>query len=404
MSATAKAAAWVHTVEALWPGARVEPHDRRAPAGSERGGAANDHRRELVFLPDADHPRLLLPAGMPGVAAAALRRYSHDLGIRQRVSRALVAAVARTGVPERAMRDRLRVHGGEGASIEDHLGELLGRTVVVSVGLGTLRANRKPILHVLTPDGTAVAFVKVGDTSTALKLIAAEAVALESLASRDLPGIDVPRVLHHGDWRGLGLLVLSALPTTARGWRPRRSAPLAAMRTLAASGAGWHESKLAGSGYWADIEQVPSRLDDADAASRLTEVIERAGERHGSVALRFGAWHGDWTPWNMSWHRGKLRLWDWERFADGVPYGFDLLHYRLQEATRTAARSPYEQFPSPELLAPLELPRTITTAVTELYFVELCVRYLLAAQEPIGEPLRAHAGQLLNLLHGGGDA
>ncbi|MFG2005613.1 hypothetical protein ACGFNU_41345 [Spirillospora sp. NPDC048911] len=413
MSGATKAAAWVETVEALWPGARVEPHDRRAPAGrggtgAGSGGTADGHRRELVFLPDADHPRLLLPAGMPGVAAAALRRYSHDLGVKQRVSRSLAAMAARTGLPERAMRDRLRVHGGEGASIEDHLGELLGRTVVVSVGLGPLRANRKPILHVLTPDGAAVAFVKVGDTPTALGLIAAEAKALANLAGRELPGIDVPRVLHHGDWRGLGLLVLSALPTTALGWRPRRSAPLAAMRALAASGAGRHEVKLADSPYWAEIQQVPARLDDAGAAARLAEVIERAGERHGSVALEFGAWHGDWTPWNMSWRRGKVQLWDWERFADGVPCGFDLLHYRLQEASRTAARSPYEHLPSPELAAelaaPLGLSGAAATALAELYFLELCVRYQLAAQEPIGAPLRARADQLLSLLHAGGHA
>ena len=46
--------------------------------------------------------------------------------------------------------------------------------------------------------------------------------------------------------------------------------------------------------------------------------------------LAFGAWHGDWTPWNMASTAGGLLVWDWERFATGVPVGFDALHYWLQ--------------------------------------------------------------------------
>ncbi|WP_067822309.1 hypothetical protein [Actinomadura kijaniata] len=387
------ARAWTETVERLWPGARVAPASSGAPAP---GGAV---RRELVFLPNAERPRLLLPAGLPGVAAAALRRYSHDLGPRQRVTRTLGALAARTGLPERGLRDRLLVSGG-GESVEDHLSDLLGREVVVAVGLGSLRANRKPILHVLTPDGGSVAFVKVGDNPTTRGLIADEAAALATLAGRSLPGVAVPRLLHHGCWGPLGLLVLSALPTGARGERPRGDAPLSAMRTLAVS-AGPDRSALAGSAYLKRLREVPGRLTDPVQAERLAGVVDRVGDRHGDVALDFGAWHGDWTPWNMAWHRGVVRLWDWERFADGVPHGFDLLHYRLQQAARTAARSPYQAPPreAAPALDPLGLTAPAAAATAELYFLELCARYLLAAQEPIGGPLRDTAADLLDLLH-----
>ncbi|SEG46808.1 Phosphotransferase enzyme family protein [Thermomonospora echinospora] len=387
------ATAWVETVAALWPGARVEP------SGARDGGPA---RREFVFLPDADRPRLLLPAGLPGAAAAALRRYSHDLGPAQRISRSLTATAVRTGLPERALRDRLRVVGGDGESVEERLGGLLGRQVVVSVGLGTVRANRKPILHVLTPAGEPVAFVKVGDNPTARGLIAAEAAALERLAGLSPPGLSVPRVLHHGDWQGLGLLVLSPLPTSALGWRPRRNPPVAAMRALAGA-AGIERAALEDSPYWTGMRQVPARLADTAVAERLAGVIERIGARHGARKLDFGAWHGDWTPWNMAWHRGVLQLWDWERFAVGVPFGFDLLHYRLQEAARLSARSPYEAWPdgAPALLEPLgaSVSGGAGRATVELYYLELCARYLLAAQEPIGDPLREQSRRLLDLLH-----
>ncbi|MGH3392712.1 MAG: hypothetical protein ACRDOO_27920, partial [Actinomadura sp.] len=208
-SVTGSAAAWVETVAALWPGARIDLVRPGAPGGGT----------DFAFLPDAERPRLLLP-GSPRAAAAALRRYSHDLTVPQRVSRSLTATALRTGLPQRALRDRLRIVGDHGGgSVADHLSGLLGREVVVSVGLGTARANRKPILHVLTPSGRQVAFVKVGDTDTARELVAREAAALGVLADRPMRGVAVPQVLDHGPWNGMTLLVLSPLPTSARGWR-----------------------------------------------------------------------------------------------------------------------------------------------------------------------------------------
>lgn len=393
--------AWVETVTALWPGAEVElvrpgSADDLVRPGSAGGPAR--HGRELAFLPDARRPRLLLPSNR-GAAAAALRRYSHDLSIPQRLSRGLTATALRTGIPQRTLRDRLRVTTGGQESVEDRLGELLGRPVVVSLGLGTARANRKPILHVLSASGRPVAFVKVGDTATARELVAQEAAALRYLAGRPMPGVAVPEVLHHGPWRGMTLLVLSPLPTSARGWRPRRSAPVAAMRALFAV-AGLSGGPLAGSPFWHRIVTVPAQLTDSARAARLTTVIDRVGAAHGERALEFGAWHGDWTPWNMAWHRGTVQLWDWERFTREVPAGLDLLHYRLQEAMRHAPGEPYGAWPDGAVATLTEFGVTdgAAEATVELYFLELCCRYLLAAQGPIGAPLRSQADRLLNLL------
>lgn len=385
---------WVETVAALWPGAEVA-----FPAAPDAGGG-----RELCFLPNAAAPRLLLPAGSPGVAAAALRRYSHDLTVRQRAARAGAAAAARTGLPGRALHDRIRISGG-GESVEDRLSALLGRRVVVTIGLGPARANRKPILHVLTPKGRQVAFVKVGDNDATRALIADEAAALAHLAERSLPGIDVPRVLHHGEWNGMTLLVLSALPTTARGWRPRRTAPVDAMRTLFAVD-GVTRAPYTESAFWTELADTPRVLDDPDRSARLAAVIGKLAAAHGGPALDFGAWHGDWTPWNMAWHRGTLRLWDWERFERGVPAGFDLLHYRLQEATRQPGPSPYARRPATAaaMLAPLGVSGPAAEATLDLYLLALCCRYLRAGAGPRGEAVRAQADGLLDLLsdHTGG--
>jgi hypothetical protein len=363
---------WADTVARLWPDADVGE------------GPAPRAAREFVFVPNAERPRLLLPAGVPPAAAGALRRYSHDLTLRRRVARALTAAAVRTGLADRALRDRLHVTGG-GESVEDHLGALLGRPVVVSVGLGSERANRKPILHVLTPRGEPVAFVKVGDSAMARELIAGEAAALDRLAGRTFETLRVPRVLHHGEWRGLDLLVLTPLPTRALSVRPRRGAPVAAMRELTGE---TRRVPLAESSFWARFQDVP--IEDSGQRERLTDAVRRIGAAYGDDPVSFGAWHGDWTPWNMAWHGGRVQLWDWERFDPDVPAGLDLLHYRSQTGGGR---------PDPAVLAPLGQHGRTAAITTELYVLELTRRYLGAAQGELGGPLRARAAGLLDLLH-----
>jgi hypothetical protein len=363
------ATAWTEAVARLWPDDEV-----------------GDGEREFVYVPGAIRPRLLVPAGMPAAAAEAMRRYSSDLGVRRRLLRALTVTAVRAGLADRLLRDRLRV-GDEGESIEDRLGELLRRRVVVSIGLGSERANRKPVLHALSPRGESLAFVKVGDTAMARTLIDREAAALDRLAGRTLRGLRVPRVLHHGDWRGLGLLVLSPLPTGALSLR--RRTPVAAMIELMGD---TRRATLATSGFWARFADGRAPLADPEQEKRFAEVVDRVAEAYGGDEIDLGTWHGDWTPWNMAWHRGRVHLWDWERSDPEVPAGLDLVHYRLQTS------GGYGSWPDASVLEPLMRPGRTAAITVELYLLELARRYLYAAQDPLGAPLRAPAASLLDLL------
>ena len=58
------------------------------------------------------------------------------------------------------------------------------------------------------------------------------------------------------------------------------------------------------------------------------------------MLVSFGAWHGDWAPWNMAAHDGRVMLWDWERFETDVPVGFDALHFELQKLIRVDGLAP----------------------------------------------------------------
>ncbi|PWR12748.1 hypothetical protein DKT68_02545, partial [Micromonospora acroterricola] len=54
--------------------------------------------------------------------------------------------------------------------------------------------------------------------------------------------------------------------------------------------------------------------------------------RHGGTAVEFGHWHGDWVPWNLGRHAGRLVAWDWEHSGPDVPVGFDLAHDAFQRS------------------------------------------------------------------------
>lgn len=406
-SASPASEGWARAAALLWPGAG-------ASWATRKQRPSEPVLREFLAVPSARRPRLLLPIGAPRAATAALRRYSHDLGAAERTVRHLASSALATGLPERVFRDVLRITapapaggdtGSVEGSVEDHLSELLGRPVVVSLGLGTARANRKPVLHVLTPEGETVAFVKVGDSDVASELVRGEAAALSYLGTRPLTHLAVPQVVHHGRWRGAELLILSALPTTARRWQRRDALPVDAMAELFAVDS-VRRRAVGDSAYWRGIVETGNRLADRETARLLSAATARIGGTYGDVAVDFGAWHGDWTPWNMAWRRGTVQLWDWERFARGVPRGFDALHYRLQDALRSArpSRTAPPHLPSltagaERALAPFGVSGRTARATTACYLLDLCCRYQLAAQSSSGAPLRPLAEWLLGAVH-----
>jgi hypothetical protein len=389
----------VATAQTLWPAP--------ATAALVRGGdPAPGERvlREFAFLPNAARPRLIVPVGVPAAAAAALRRYSQALSGKERYGRAALSVALRTGLGERLLPDRVRVsvptgHAGELRSVEDVLAEVLGEPVVVSLGLGNRRANQKPILHVLTPAGQTRAFVKVGDNEMSRTLVRGEADALRRVAGLPLRRVTAPNLIDLVSWHGLELLILSPLPTTAK---PTQDAtPYEAIAELAAA-TGVLTAGLTVSEHWRQTRKSVAAVADAETRGRLVAVVDQVERRHGDTAFQFGCWHGDFTPWNLQWRGDGIVLWDWERFATGVPLGFDALHYRqaldqVRLGDANAATRALGSHAEAEL-AKVGVPAGSATATTTLYLLELCIRFLLAAQLDTGEPLRERASWLLDHL------
>ncbi|HEX3489352.1 MAG TPA: hypothetical protein VHU92_08410 [Streptosporangiaceae bacterium] len=346
---------------------------------------------DLLVLPSLRDPRLLVPAGRRA-GAAAVRRYGEPGSVAARLGRRALGLALASGAGPVLLRDRLRIRVPAGApALEAYLSDQLGTDVLLSLHLGAPRANRKPVLQLLTPDGRTVAYAKVGITPLTSLLVQAERAALDQVEAARLATVTAPRARHLGRWQSLDVLILSALPV----WQPRR--PLAGGQLTAAmaevAGLAREAAERLADGRY--LRGLTARLAAAPASadrSALQSELAELARQHGQRELTLGAWHGDWTPWNMACTADGLLLWDWERFGEGVPVGFDALHYRLQSDVVSAHANPAPAATAlveraPELLAPLGVGPAEARLTGLLYLAELSARYLADRQAEAGARL-----------------
>ena len=379
----------------------AEVLDLLYPPPCATDGRAGAPLTEYLVVPDARRPRLLVPAGSRRVAAAAVRRYAEPQSRTARLKRDAVVAALRTGASGVLLRDRIRVTGPAGESIDGYLRSALGRDVALSVHIGPARANRKPVLQILTPDGDTIGFGKLGTGPLTRRLVRAETHALTALARSGLSKLTVPRVLHAGEWRGAPVLVQSALPV----WLPR--APLSPGRLAAAmldiaGCCGYSSGPLVGSAYWAELRGRLAAVGGRSEGVALTAAAELIARHAGRTMLRYGSWHGDWAPWNMANLADALLVWDWERFAQGVPMGFDAVHHelqrRIQGSSDAAGAVEATVRRAAEVLVPFGVPADARELTALLYLIDLATRYLTDRQAEAGARLGVLGTWLLPVL------
>ncbi|GGJ99571.1 hypothetical protein GCM10010123_31850 [Pilimelia anulata] len=391
-------------------GLTADDRDRRAAYLEEVLGVLYPQTRAIArpapdavaayaLVPHARRPVLMVPVASRRVAAAAVRRYAEPGSRLARLKREAVIAALRTGADAVLLPDRVTVTGDPAGTIDGYLSAALGAELHVSVHIGPARANRKPVLQLITPAGETVAYAKLGTGPLTRTLVRHEAAALTALADASLTRLRVPQLLHHGQWNGHEVLVQSALPV----WLPR--APLtddklaAAMRELAHAGA-VGAGPLGASAYWRDLRARLALLTDTADGATLADAARTLVDRHGAAELRYGGWHGDWSPWNMATLVDTLLVWDWERYRVGVPMGFDAVHHELQKRlagttdataalTRTLARL--------DKLLP-EVPPDAREVTALLYLVDLAARYLADRQAEAGARLGVLGTWLLPVL------
>jgi hypothetical protein len=298
-------------------------------------------------LPGLGRPRVLVPLASRRAAAEAVRQYSDGMTQRARLAKAAVGLALAGGVLQRGLRRRGLVVAAagpaEGSLLGDHVPAALGRSdLAAAILLGPVRPNRKPVVQLIGRDGRSVGYMKVGWNDLTRRLVRAEADTLRRLAAAGPRCFTAPDLLHQGRWEGLDVTISSALPhRLLRRGRRYALPPVAVSAEIAALG-GVAVASLGESGWWAGLPArlVPVRQAlQGQAAATLDATLERLAAST-PARLAFGTWHGDWGPWNLRATPGRLLVWDWERSGDGVPLGFDLLHFGYQTALQGLGQPP----------------------------------------------------------------
>jgi Phosphotransferase enzyme family len=367
----------------LWPEpARIERTGRVAPGPGARPGRAapGTSQTEFLLVPNETRPVLLVPRRPRRATAAALRHYKASAVGGRRLAFRGLAAAAQLGLGD-VLPHRITVGptgDGPEADVVAYLRKVLDRDLVVSLRVGPPRANRKPVLELLSPSGEMLGFAKVGITSLTRELVRVEAAALDVLGAAGLTRLQVPRLLHHGQWRDHEVLVQT--PLSGSGRTVSRAMLTSAMAELATT-AGVTAQVVGQSGYWRTLRSRLEACLDREPAAALLQVMDDLQATADVTSVAFGSWHGDWTPWNMASSGDQVLAWDWERFESGVPIGYDALHHQLQgEVERNGAggaRSATEAalFTAPITLGPLGVRPGFAVFVAALYLIEIATRY-----------------------------
>ncbi|MEV6630922.1 hypothetical protein AB0M54_09235 [Actinoplanes sp. NPDC051470] len=286
-----------------------------------------------AVLPSLDDAKFLLPLASRRVTAASVLAYNALRPPRVRATRAVVGGLARAGLLGLTRAPILTVTGGP--LLWEHLADLLGTPRLhAAIGIRPPDPHHKPTLQLFDDQGRARGYAKIGWNAGTRAMVRDEAATLASLPppAADFP--EAPGLLLHTQWQQREIAVIAPMPRQVRGVRrpasPRTAAMLAVARVagprapFASSSflAGWRR-RASGAGLAAAESPGAITVDDA---------IEALVARDGDLDLAFGHWHGDWVPWNMGRHDGRLLLWDWENSAPDVPLGFDLAHQFFQMA------------------------------------------------------------------------
>jgi hypothetical protein len=145
--------------------------------------------------------------------------------------------------------------------------------------------------------------------------------------------------------------------------------------------AGRSTHALTDSPYWQALQNRMQELPASTYTSLVSDAMQQLAQPVSSTPIGFGAWHGDWAPWNMTFRDGRIQAWDWEHFGRDVPVGFDAVHFAIQEQLVTHGRSAADSVhvvmsEVADLLEPVGVRREDADLVALLYLIEIATRYV----------------------------
>lgn len=288
------------------------------------------------LVPTSANPRLAVPATIPRAAMfSAIRPCASDRLIHK-ARRYGLAGVLRTPLSARLMPAGISV-GHYAGSIAEHLQHIFGQPVCFGLMTGSARANRKPVLGIYDLSGKELGFAKIGLSDLAAELVSNEHQALLAMNGITSADINVPQIISYDYWADRPVLVMSALRPNAL--QKPLNLPLQAVRAIISSSP-VHICPLGNSAWYRSTVQQLDQLPEVYEAQQLLALLTELAQREADQELGFGAWHGDFGPWNMARTTAAPMVWDWERYAQQLPLGLDLYHFSAHERLREIGNMP----------------------------------------------------------------
>ena len=366
-------------LDVLWgdaEGVRISRTPSAAPASAS----------SFVVVPSVRRARAFVPAGR-AAARGALRAGAGTRSGRAQRERALAARLAGSPLGRAAFRDRFWVVGPD--RLNDAIAAAIGEgPVAFAAAVRPPGPFRKPVVQAVTPDGRVVGYAKVAWNHVTAANVRAEHDALQRLLGAVGPVPAAPAPIALLSHRGFPVLLTRPMPPRLRRYDPNAPAPQAPVSRAVAALA-----PPDGAAFDPIGTRLRERLDAAHVPSlpHLTEALAAILGAMGSHTgdLPAGAWHGDWSPWNLGWVGDRLWAWDWEYSRDDVPVGLDLPHFAFQQRF-IGARVPVEdaladaRSASAASLSALGYDAASRALVHAVHVSEIALRYLEA--EAAGVP------------------
>ena len=286
--------------------------------------AGYTYARRYAALPSLANARWFICLDTGKVAAASFSLYTPSRK-SARIKKAIAQWLAKLRVPG-WYRDEVIIASRQPPPLEQKLAEVFpGQTIRLALSSGAPEPaiNRKPSASVIDREGNVLAFAKIATSRVSREIVKHEAAVLAGLAVLDRPQLVTPRLLYAGEVDGRYIAVQSPLrgtPAPAK-FALEHAKFLVSLQSKTRKSAA--ETNMVQSLAPRIAALRPARPALADALDALMPTLEQTPIPSTIV-------HGDFAPWNLRTHDGKLAAFDWEYAEiDGLPL-IDSIHFQLQ--------------------------------------------------------------------------
>ena len=352
------------------------------------------YARRFAVVPGLANARWFASIDSGRAAAGSLSVYT-PARKSAHVKKALARVAARLNLPG-WYRDQIVIASRELPPLERKLRELFpGEAIRIGLSSGApeLALNRKASAAIMAESGRVIGFAKIAGSSISRRILEHEGQVLPVLADRGL----APQLIYAGEVDGRFVTVQSPLPgkPAPLAFTPAHEQFLASLRTRTPRIAA--ETRM--------LATLPQRIATLPALSgelqaALTRVLPTLEETTVGATIV----HGDFAPWNLRLHAGRISAFDWEYAElDGLPL-IDQTHFILQvgfQLHQWSVDRAAQCLRDISQARPLGLEPAQATAIQAVYLIDNLVRLLGEGYDAADEMLAWHRRLLLSLLAAG---